>query len=143
MTSVFRRTCIILVLLMAGVVCVYWSTAHAAGFVALEEYKGSTLEGVYNVASGPGSLAKFFTELFKVALSVGAMIAVLRLVYAGYMYMGSDLWSSKGKAREIISSTVLGLFLLLAIWLILFQINPQILNLKITFPKTAAPAGGL
>ncbi len=59
------------------------------------------------------------------------MAAVLRLVYAGYMYMGSDMWSSKGKAREIIRDTTLGILLLLAIWLILFQINPNILNLNI------------
>jgi hypothetical protein len=80
-------------------------------------------------------------------------MAVLRLTYAGYLYMVTDLWTTKGKAVEIIQSTVLGLFLLLAVYLILWQINPQILSLRILFtnspgairksdpPPNLAPAG--
>ena len=76
-------------------------------------------------------LATFFNAFFKTALGVGAMLAVLRLGYAGFLYMTTDLPGSKGNAREIIQHTVEGLLLLLAIWLILNQINPNILNLDI------------
>ncbi len=89
--------------------------------------------------TGNGDLAGYLNALFRVALSVGAMAGVLRLVYAGYMYMGSDMWSSKGKAREIIGNVVLGLLLLLGIYLILFQINPQILNLNVLSLNSGTP----
>lgn len=75
------------------------------------------------------SLAQFFNTLFKTAIVVGAMLAVLRLGYAGFVYMTTDVMSQKQTARSIISNAVLGLILLLAVWLILNQINPDILNL--------------
>src|SRR5262245_9318678 len=76
-------------------------------------------------------LATFFNTFFKGAIIVGAMLAVLRLGYAGFVYMTSDILSSKQSARDIITEATLGLMLLLAIWLILNQINPNLLNLNI------------
>src|SRR3989344_1988095 len=53
------------------------------------------------------------------------------LAYAGYLYMGqSDMWSHKGEAKQIITDVTIGFLLLLAIYLILYQINPDILKLK-------------
>ena len=77
------------------------------------------------------SLAQFFNTLFKAAIVIGAILAVLRLGYAGAIYMTTDLPGMKGNAKSIIANAVMGLLLLLAIWLILNQINPQILNLDI------------
>ena len=51
------------------------------------------------------------------------------LVLGGYMM--TDLISSKQNARQMISEVVLGLLLLLAVWIILNQINPDLLNLNI------------
>jgi hypothetical protein len=42
----------------------------------------------------------------------------------------SDMWSHKGAAKEIIQDVTLGLLLLLGIYLILYQVNPDILTLK-------------
>lgn len=84
------------------------------------------------------SLAQFFNTLFKTAIVVGAMLAVLRLGYAGFVYMTTDVMSQKQSARSIISNAVLGLILLLAVWLILNQINPDILNLDAL--RTVRPA---
>jgi len=72
-----------------------------------------------------------FTAFFKIAIAAGAILAVLRLGYGGFMYMVSDVWSKKDTAKKIIQETVLGLALLLAIWVILFQIYPGLLNLDI------------
>lgn len=69
--------------------------------------------------------------IFFLAIAIGAILAVLRLGYAGIIYMTTDLWHSKQGAKEIISQAVLGILLLLAVYLILFQINPDILNLDI------------
>lgn len=70
------------------------------------------------------------------------MLAVLRLVYAGYIYMvsGVDSSFSLGKAKGIIGSVVFGLLLLLGIYLILYQINPDILKLNaLENIKSASP----
>ena len=77
------------------------------------------------------SLEVFFNYLFMAAIAAGAALAVIRLGYAGIMYMMTDLISSKQNARQMISEVVLGLLLLLAVWIILNQINPDLLNLNI------------
>ena len=98
------------------------------GVVPLECFQGSQkLAGAYT----EGDLGTFLQRVFVGAISLGAILAVLRLAWAGFMYMGSDMWGKKEHAKEIIQDALLGLFLLLAIWLILKQINPQILELKV------------
>ena len=90
-------------------------------------------KSVLNYDTGSAGLASYINRLFIIALSVGAMLAVLRLVYAGYIYMVSGVGSfaSQGKAKEIIGSVVFGLLLLRGIYLILYQINPDILKLNV------------
>lgn len=107
-------------------------TRHAvfqAAFVPLADTSSGPLRDLYNSSAG-GGLAGYINGLFKFAIAIGAIVAVLRIAYAGYLYMGqSDMWSTKGKAKEIIGDVILGLLLLLSIYLILEQINPDILNL--------------
>lgn len=87
------------------------------------------LSDLFNPANT--DLAGFFSLLFSASIAIGAILAVLRLGYAGIIYMTTDLWHWKQGAREMISQAVLGVLLLLAVYLILFQINPDILNLDI------------
>lgn len=75
-------------------------------------------------------LAGLLNALFKLSLSVGAILAVLQIAYAGYLYMGSDMWTKKEEATRRLKDAVLGLLLLLSIYTILFQINSDILNLN-------------
>lgn len=77
------------------------------------------------------SLADFFQALFYTAIAVGATLAVLRLGYAGFLYMGGDSFGKITEAKRIMQDVVLGLLLLLAVYVILNQINPDILNLDI------------
>lgn len=77
------------------------------------------------------SLAEMINGAFTVSISLGAILAMLRIGYAGYLYMGSDMWSNKQHARDVFRDAVIGLLLLLAIWLILNQINPDILKLDV------------
>ncbi len=108
--------------------------AHAAcatgakGFVPLECFEGSPrLSETYKEEG----FSTFLNRVFVGAIVIGALIAVLRLAWAGFVYMGSEMWGKKEHAKEVIQDALLGLFLLLAIWLILNQINPQILSLKV------------
>lgn len=110
-----------------------------ASFCPLADVKGSKLEALYSTDQ---NLVTYLNTLFKFAIGVGAIAAVLKMVYAGYMYMASDVWTSKEKARGVFRDVFLGLFLLLSIYIILYQINPNLLNLdtKIS-PVDNVPAG--
>ncbi len=112
-------------------------------FVPLADVSQSQkLSALYNNSQ---DLSGYLNSIFKIAISAGAILAVLRLGYAGYLYMGSDLWGNKEKAKEIMQNVFLGLFLLLSVYIILAQINPNILNLKVNItpitPFTTAMSG--
>jgi len=107
----------------------YGPNTSPYGFVSLANYDSGKLAGIYS--GGTGDISVFINGLFKFALVIGALGAVLRLTYAGYLYMGqADMWSHKGEAKKIIGDVTLGLLLLLGIWLILNQINPDILKMN-------------
>ncbi len=101
----------------------------AFAFVPLSD--GTSEASMFQSFYGSDDLGGFVNRLFQAALSIGAILAVLRLAYAGYVYMTSEAFGHKSHAKEIIGDAILGLLLLLSIWLILYQINPEILNLNI------------
>lgn len=118
------------------------SGGASSGFVPLAPSSDSKLETLY---SSEGTLAQFFNRIFTLALTIGGILAVFRIAWAGYLYMTTDLWSSKERAKETLRETVLGLLLLIAVYVILKQINPNILNLDVLqkiednpAPKTSA-----
>ncbi len=76
-------------------------------------------------------LSTFVNAMFKAAIGIGAMLAVLQLARAGFLYMGSDMWHKKEQAKHLMQDAVVGLLILMAVWLVLNQINPQLLNLDV------------
>jgi len=77
------------------------------------------------------SLSGFIQAAFNLAIVFAAILAVLRITYGGFLYMTSDIADNKSKAKSIIWNSIFGLLLLLALVIILNQINPNILNLNI------------
>ncbi len=89
--------------------------------------------------SNNASLSSFFNSAFTMSISIGAILALFRIVWAGYLYMGSaDMWSSKQHAKDVFRDAIVGLLLLLAIWLILNLINPCILDTTVLDAGQAA-----
>lgn len=102
------------------------------GFIPLAKYENTPLSSVYQSdVSGQLNFGTFVNNFFKIALSIGAILAVLRIAVGGFTYMTSDAAGTKGKAKEILGDAVIGLLLLLSIWIILYQINPCLLRLDI------------
>jgi len=78
------------------------------------------------------SLPAMLDQIFQLTIALGGVLAMLRIGYAGWLYMGrEDMWSTKQKAKETFRDAIIGLLILLAIWLILHQINPCIMQLSI------------
>jgi len=77
------------------------------------------------------SVGSVLNSAFLVAISVGTILAMFRIAWAGWLYMGSsDMWSEKQHAKNVFQDAIIGLLILLAVWVILYQINPQILNVS-------------
>lgn len=85
--------------------------------------------------NGDLSIASMLNTAFIVAINIGAILAMMRIMWAGWLYMGSaDMWSNKHHAKEVFQNAIIGLLILLAIWIILHQINPDILNITFLDP---------
>jgi len=112
------------------------------GFVSLSGLNGQEFAPFLTAAFNSQNFPTFVNALFKGAISIGAILAVLQLARAGFLYMTSDVWGDKEKAKHIMRDALVGLLLLMGIWLILRQINPQLLELNIVGrikPLPAAP----
>lgn len=78
--------------------------------------------------NGSPNFCNLLSLLFKVLIYFGGMVAVLFLVLGGITYMVSEVVDKRSAARERIKAALYGLLLLLVSWIILYTINPQLVN---------------
>lgn len=102
-------------------------------FVPITPPGGAQSDSLVSGLFGTGQnidIGTMMNTAFQVAINVGAILAMMRIMWAGWLYMGSsDMWSNKHHAKEVFQDALIGLLILLAIWIILNQINPEILNI--------------
>lgn len=85
-------------------------------------------------------LEKYLPGLFNLAIGISAAFAVLMIVIGGFQYMSTDALQKKQDGRERIKNAILGLFLVIGAWIILYTINPNLLNLNLSIePVSIAP----
>lgn len=139
--SAYRIALITIIALGFYLALVFVVNAQQTGFVPLRKLDESKrFSNLYTDNNLTGYVNKMF--LFMIAL--GAMLAVGRLAYAGWLYMMGDSFGNLKKAKEIVGNVVIGLLLLLSIYLILELINPEILNIKVldTIKAGSVSSGG-
>jgi len=127
----FKKIFIILFLLL--IIGLNIQTAMAA-------YK---IEVSLPVSGGPSSgdvvsLTQYIKYLYMFGLGLVGISALLALVIGGFMYMGAETVTTKDQAKGYINGAISGLILGLAAYLILYTINPDLTNFKITPPPVQA-----
>jgi uncharacterized membrane protein YgcG len=75
----------------------------------------------------------YINLLFRLGISLAVVFAVFMLVYGGIVTMSTDNIENHREGRKIINRTLWGLLLLLISWLILYTINPRLLDLGAVF----------
>jgi len=85
----------------------------------------------------------YVNALYRIAISIAAMLVVIRLIWAGVQYMLSEVVTSKEKAKKDIQGALLGLLIVLGAVTILNTINPKITNTNILNRLASQPAGGI
>jgi len=111
--------------------------------IANEHEEGNTITYV-PLAPLPGvstgeDLGTYLQDIFNFTIGVAAILAVFMIALGGAWYIGSDSITGKSDGKEFISNAVQGLILALVAWLILYTINPNLLNLNFN-PSESAPA---
>ncbi len=89
----------------------------------------NTLEGGFSCTVS--WIGDYISYIYKYGLSVAGILAALMLMGGGVIWLTSGGDAGKvGKAKKIIVSSITGLLILFSTYLILYQINPELVKLK-------------
>lgn len=83
------------------------------------------------VDTSAGGLGVYINNLYKVAVAGASVLAVLMLIMGGFSYVSTDAIDKKNDGKQQINNALGGLLLVLASWVILNTINPQLVSLNI------------
>jgi hypothetical protein len=70
----------------------------------------------------------YLNIMIKIIIGIAAVLAMVMITMGGIEYMTSELISGKEAGKETITHAILGLVIALGAYLILYTINPQLLN---------------
>jgi hypothetical protein len=73
--------------------------------------------------------ADYVNNLYRAAITIAALLAVIRIIFAGFQYMLSDIVTQKTEARKSIKNALLGLLIVIGAVLILETINPNLIKI--------------
>lgn len=76
----------------------------------------------------PVTMSAYLGRIYQAFFITAGLLATLMLIVGGFQYMLSENGMSKSKAREQMMNAVWGLLLALSSYLILYTINPELLN---------------
>lgn len=95
-----------------------------------------------NTNAASDDLYNCINKLYKFAIAFSSVGAVFMIVVAGYLYMASDgNEENVRKAKDILISSITALVILLVTFILLREINPELVKFKIIQPPsiTAIP----
>ncbi len=93
------------------------------------------LDGLDKAPTEKATAATFLPGIFKLVIGIAGLLAVVRLMYAGILYMTNDAWDQKSSAKNIIWDALSGLILAISAWVILNTINPKLVELNLNIPQ--------
>jgi hypothetical protein len=93
-------------------------------------------------------LGTYIPFIFNLLIGLATVAAVLMIVFGGFQYMTTDAIQGKSAGRERIKNAIFGLVLVISAWLILYTINPKLLELNlnidsVTIRETESSGGTL
>lgn len=100
------------------------SSLFAAEFRALVG-----IPGIENV-TGEGGLNQYINALYRLSISIAALLAVLKIVIAGAKYMLTDIVPAKEEAKKDIQGALIGLLIVIGAIIILNTINSDLTNVN-------------
>ncbi len=97
------------------------------------------LPGIETVPRNQG-FADYAQIIINLIIGFSALLAVLMFMIGGFTYMTGDSIGSKSEGRGIMTNAIFGFVLLLASYIILQTINPELLKLDLNVQQVIVPA---
>jgi len=111
------------------------TVAHSVSAQIREYTPLAPLPGITNDEAN--NLPAYLKGMFQLLIGVAAALAVIMMTIGGIQYMSTDAIGEKSEGKEKINNALKGLVLAISAWLILFTINPKLIELNFN----PAPAG--
>lgn len=111
-------------------------------YVTLAPLPGTTKDPNCTGNNCVADINSYLSGFLGLAISIGAIIAMLYIAYYGFLYALSDSASVKMEKKGKIIEILEGLFLIIASYAIMYTINPNLVNnlsLQIDSPKLNDP----
>lgn len=86
------------------------------------------LPGVTQPDAEGGDFTDYMIGMINLLIGVAAVLAVIFVTIGGLKYVTTDSMSGKESGKETIQNALLGLLLALASWLLLYTINPNLVD---------------
>ena len=102
------------------------SALAAATYTPLESIPGTGISSTSPMTFT--NLGAFFGQIFNYGIAVAAVLALIMIIAGGIQYMTTDSWNKKEEGKERIRNALYGLGLALVSWLILYTINPCLVD---------------
>lgn len=149
MTKILNQKIIfvfLIVLTILGTFLIQAKTSQAV--VEIKEY--TVLAPLPGTTKGSGDcvgtdckadLASYIPGLFNLIIGLSAVVAVAYIIYGGFKYITTDAILGKEEGKKLIQNAIYGLIMISVAWLILFTINPRILEFKLNIDAITVPTG--
>lgn len=112
----------------------------SAQLLLLEDYGGALdkVEEAINLKQGDAdfenrsniAVSAYIDFIVKYATGLLSIAAVIMLIYAGVIYIGSETFSKKSDAKDIIIRSIGAIVLLLSSFVFFQQLNPELLKVR-------------
>ena len=84
--------------------------------------------------SGVSTASSYIPGLFKLLIAIAGALAVVKIIFGGIQYMSTDAFTGKNEAKTTIENAIWGLILAISAWLILYTINPKLVEFNLSIP---------
>ncbi|KKT75271.1 MAG: hypothetical protein UW71_C0005G0026 [Parcubacteria group bacterium GW2011_GWB1_44_7] len=111
--------------------------------LALDYVPLVTLPGASEAGKPLTNTGEYIKGAFNLAIGIAAVLAIIMIIIGGIQYMGTESIGGKGAGLKKIKDAVLGLLLALGSYVLLFTINPSLVNFSVSIagitPPTLSP----
>jgi hypothetical protein len=114
--------------------------------LAADQNLGYTpLSPLPGIESSPESakLDVYLPAMVKFLIGIAGALAVIYIAIGGFMYISSTLPFTKAEGKKYIENALYGLLLAISAWIILYTVNPDILNIGFDVPDSATDLSGI
>ncbi len=114
------------------------ASAGDVPYIPLAPIPGTVQDGCDFTSTSAECKTTFMTYLngaYKTAIGVAGMLAVVMIIWWGFQYVLTASEGGKTDSREGITNAIVGLLLTLGSWLIVYTINPKLVQLDFKTEK--------